>query len=93
MVLVNIAYELQEIANELAIDQETYHKILSHCQQALESYRAAQLGFMKDGIYKDARFKSCIDIVEDFIGSIQEGLEDIPSKIKDELIQEYYRNR
>ncbi|UCM86434.1 MAG: palindromic element RPE2 domain-containing protein (plasmid) [Rickettsia endosymbiont of Culicoides impunctatus] len=87
--LANISYELQEGANELAIDQDTYQKVLRHYQQSLEFYQAAQTSFHQ-GWYlsKDVRFKSCIEIVENSIGLTKGVIEEIRSQVDGELIQE-----
>ncbi|BFD46150.1 MAG: hypothetical protein DMENIID0002_07960 [Rickettsia endosymbiont of Sergentomyia squamirostris] len=79
--LANIAYEIQEEANELAIDQEVYQEVLSHYQQALKFYKAAQISFHEGwDLSKDARFKSCIEIVQNSIGLIQERIEEIQAE-------------
>ncbi|MDD9337856.1 MAG: hypothetical protein PV337_05505 [Rickettsiaceae bacterium] len=86
--LANIAYELQEEANELAVDQEVYHEVLSHYQQALEFYKAAQVSFHEGwDLSKDARFKSCIEIVQDSIGLIQGRIEEIQAEVDGESIE------
>ncbi|MDR0329936.1 MAG: hypothetical protein LBH99_04700 [Rickettsia sp.] len=86
--LAKIAYELQEEANELATDQAVYNEILGKYQQALEFYQVAQVSFHEGWcLNKDARFKSCIEIVQDSIGLIQGNIEEIQAEVDDELIQ------
>ncbi|UCM86433.1 MAG: hypothetical protein LF885_07155 (plasmid) [Rickettsia endosymbiont of Culicoides impunctatus] len=86
--LVNIAYDLQEEANELADDQEVYQEVLNHYQQALEFYKAAQASF-HEGWYlsKDTRLKSCIEIVQDSIGLIQKAITEIQAEVDSESIE------
>jgi hypothetical protein len=88
VVIASIAYELQEVANELAVYQEAYQEILGKYQQALEFYKTAQVSFHEGWcLSKDSRFKSCIEIVQDSIGLIQGRIEKMQAEVDNELIQ------